>query len=426
MNIIKLLAALFFLQIILFSQIKNVKVNINNYQPEEVSIAINPLNPKNLVAGANININFWSTDGGETWKEGYITSKEYGVWGDPCLVFDLNGQAYFFHLSRPSQSQWIDRMVCQKSTDGGATYSAPGTYTGLNLPKKQDKEWACVDYTTSPGRNNIYLTWTQFDAYESRLPQDRSNIMFSFSSDGGLNWSPAKMINEVPGDCMDNDSTVEGAVPAVSPNGDIYVAWSGPIGIVFDRSTDFGKTWLDKDISVCEQVKGWAYDIDGIYRCNGLPITCCDISNSPYKGNIYINYTDATNGENDMDVFIVRSTDAGDSWSAPIRVNQDPVGNKKQQFMSWMHVDPVTGAVNVVYYDRRNYDSTQTDVFIARSTDGGETFNEFQISEKPFVPDKSIFFGDYINVNSYNNFTACIWQRMDKKTLSVWYWGKEF
>jgi hypothetical protein len=157
-----------------------------------------------------------------------------------------------------------------------------------------------------------------------------------------------------------------------------------------------------------------------------LPVTCCDISNSPYRGNIYINFSDATNGDNDIDVFMVKSTDGGNSWSAPQRINQDPVGNKKQQFMSWMHVDPVTGAINIIWFDRRDYTDTQTDVYLARSTDGGSTFAEYKISETPFVPDKSIFFGDYINVMSYNNFSACIWQRMDSRVLSVWFCGKEF
>jgi hypothetical protein len=109
-----------------------------------------------------------------------------------------------------------------------------------------------------------------------------------------------------------------------------------------------------------------------------------------------------------------------------MRVNLDPVGNKKQQFNSWMHVDPVSGSVNIIYYDRRDYNDTQTDVYLARSTDGGNSFKEYKISETPFTPNKAIFFGDYINVNSYNNFTACIWQRMDNKVLSVMYCGAEF
>lgn len=424
--IYKTIFALVLLNSLIFSQFTNIQVNRLKNMPEEVTIAINPVNPDNIIAGANINIYYWSMDKGQTWKEGSLVSDEFGVWGDPCVVFDLNGNAYYFHLSRPSQSQWIDRMVCQKSTDGGKTYSNPGTYTGLNLPKKQDKEWAAIDYTDGTRRNYIYLTWTQFDAYESRKPGDSSNIMFSYSSDGGMNWSTAMRINKQAGDCKDSDSTCEGAVPTVSPNGDIYVSWSGPAGIVFDRSTDGGKTWLDEDIQATPHINGWDIPIEGIYRCNGMPVTGCDISNSPNRGNIYINFSDARNGDDDIDIFVVRSTDGGNSWNEPVRVNRDPVGNRKQQFMSWMSVDPKTGKIYVIYYDRRDHEDKQTDVYIARSTDGGLTFEEKKISENPFLPVKGVFFGDYINIAAYNGYVAAIWQRMDMGVLSIIYAGGEW
>ena len=421
-----LILVLLILSSIVLSQYKNIKVNSINNSPEEVSIAINPRHPNNLVAGANINNYYYSFDGGNTWTNKEIDDSKNGVWGDPVLIFDNNGAAYFFHLSRPSNSQWIDRIVCQKSTDGGMTYENPGTYMGLNPPKKQDKPWACVDNTESKWRNNIYVTWTQFDAYDSHRPEDLSNIMFSYSSDAGVSWSNALRINEISGDCVDSSNTTEGAVPCVGPNGEIYVSWSVHDKLYFDRSLDGGATWLDADIQAGTQYGGWVYDIEGIFRCNGLPITQCDISNSPYKGTIYINYSDKTNGEKDVDVFLVRSTDGGTTWSEAIRVNDDPVGNGKQQFMSWMSVDPVTGSVNIIYYDRRNYDDLSTDVYLARSTDGGTTFENVKISESPFTPVKSVFFGDYIGVNSYNDITACIWQRLDKGKLSVIYAGNKY
>jgi hypothetical protein len=406
-----------------FCQYKNIKVNKTNNLPEEVCISINPLNPLNLIAGSNIDNYYYSFDGGLTWENGVIKSKDYGIWGDPCLIFDAQGNAYYFHLSRPSWKQWLDRIVCQKSTDGGISWSNPGSYMGMNPPKEQDKEWACADPFKA---GYVYTLWTQFDAYESKNPLDSSNIMFSFSSDGGESWSEAIRINEHAGDCLDSSNTVEGAVPCAGLNGEIYVSWSGPLGIVFDKSTDGGISWLDKDIPVCEQIGGWCYDIEGIYRCNGMPVTACDISSSPFRGTIYINFSDIGNGVDDVDIFLIKSTDGGNSWSKIKRVNDDPFKNNKQQFMCWMSVDPISGAVNIIFYDRRNYDNTLTDVYLARSTDGGETFTNIKISESPFKPDKSVFFGDYIGVASYNDFTACIWQRLDGRVLSVQYCGIDF
>ncbi len=385
----------------------------NSGNPEEPSIYVNPVNTNEIVAGANINHVYYSDDGGYTWNANQLTSPEYGVMGDPCILADNTGAFYFFHLSDPPSGNWIDRIVCQKSTDGGQSWNN-GSYMGLNDSKAQDKEWSVTDWNT----NNIYTTWTQFDNYGSNLPPHKSNIHFSKSADGGESWSPALRINEVEGDCEDSDETVEGAVPAVGPNGEIYVAWAGPEGIVFDRSLDEGETWLDEDIFVSDFPGGWDYDVPGINRANGLPITVCDNSGGEYEGNIYINWTDHRNGDNDTDVFIAKSTDGGDTWSSPIRVNDDPAG--KRQFFTWMAIDQVTGYLWFIWYDRRNYADNTTDVYMAVSTDGGESFTNFMVSDQSFLPSSSYFFGDYTNISVHDNVVRPIWTRLHNGQLSVW------
>jgi hypothetical protein len=210
----------------------------------------------------------------------------------------------------------------------------------------------------------------------------------------------------------------EGAVPAVGPNGEVYVAWAGPAGLVFDRSLDGGETWLDEDIFIDPFPGGWDYDIPGIYRCNGLPITVCDLSGGPYHGNIYVNWTDQRNGTDDTDVWVVRSEDGGDTWTEPKRVNDDGPG--KHQFFTWMAIDQVTGYLWFVWYDRRDYDDTNTDVYMAVSTDGGDTFINFKVSEDPFIPSSNVFFGDYNCVSAHDNVVRPIWTRLHGGQLSVW------
>jgi hypothetical protein len=287
----------------------------------------------------------------------------------------------------------------------------------------QDKEWLTSDRSNSEYKNNLYISWTQFDKYGSKNKKDSSRILFSRSTDFGVTFSPPMQISQILGDAKDGDSTVEGAVPCVSPEGKVYVAWSGPQGIVFTKSLDGGVSF-EPEKFVVNQVGGWAYDIPGIYRASGLPFTDCDISKSEYRGTIYINYSDSTYG--DHDVFIVRSTDEGATWSKPVRVNNDSIGNGKEQFMSHFCVDPVTGIINVIFYDRRNYDDNKTDVYIARSTDGGATFSNIKISESPFTPLPQIFFGDYIGISSYNNLISCMWMRLDETKLSVLNYTKQF
>lgn len=410
-DILTLLLLLFF-SLNLSAQHLNIMISNTNY-PEEPTISIDPFNTERLVAGANIDNYYYSNNGGYNWEKGVLTSAPYGVWGDPVTLVDNEGNYYFFHLSNPPSGSWIDRIVCQKSTNGGQTWNE-GTYMGLNGTKAQDKEWAAIDRRNG----NIYVTWTQFDDYGSSNPDDRSNIMFSRSFDSGETWSPAMRINEIDGDCIDSDNTVEGAVPAVGPMGEIFVAWAGPVGLVFDKSTDQGETWLEEDVFITDIPGGWDYDIPGISRCNGLPITTVDTSGGAYHGTIYVNWSDQRNGSDDTDVWLVKSTDAGETWSDPVRVNDDPPG--KQQFFTWMTVDQVTGHLHFVFYDRRNYPDNNTDVYMAVSKDGGETFQNYKVSEEPFVPTSGVFFGDYNNVTAHNDVIRPIWTRLHNGNLSVW------
>jgi len=404
-------ALLFFIFNNSFAQYTNVLLS-NTGSPNEPSICINPKNTNQIVAGTNLNFYFYSTNAGLNWTKATLTST-YSVWGDPAITADTAGNFYYGHLTNSSGSYFIDRIVVQKSTNGGMNWSN-GSFAGYIPPKQQDKEWLCVD----PRNNNIYMTWTQFDSYGSSSPSDSSTILFSRSTDAGTTWSSALRINKKAGDCVDEDNTVEGAVPCTGPNGEIYVSWSGPSGIVLNKSTDGGLNWLSEDKFITTQPGGWDYAIPGIYRANGLPITACDISNGPYRGTLYVNWSDQRNGAADTDVFLIKSTDGGNTWSAVKRVNDDPAG--KQQFFTWMTIDQTTGYLYFVYYDRRNYTNNQTDVYMAKSTDGGETFTNFKVSATPFTPTSSVFFGDYTNISAVNNKVRPIWARLDNSTMSIY------
>ena len=401
-----------------YAQYLNVRVDgPSASQPEEVSIAINPTNPNFISAGANIDHFFSSTDAGLTWNTSFLSSSSYGVWGDPCVVYDELGYLYFGHLSNPPlNGYWIDRIVVQRSTNNGLTWD-DGAGIGFINPNNQDKEWLCVDMHSQAYKGNIYTTWTEFDDYGSGVVSDSSRIKFSRSTDKGLTWSSAITISDVSGNCIDEDNTVEGAVPCVGPNGEVYVSWAGPLGLMFDKSTNGGISW-GTDVFVSSIPGGWDYSIPGISRANGLPITACDTSQSPFRGSIYINWSDQRNGTGNTDIFLSKSTDGGNTWSSVKKVNDD--NTTRHQFFTWMTIDQTTGILYFVFYDRRNTSNNLTDVYMARSTDGGETFANFKVSQSSFNPNSGVFFGDYTNIAALNKMVYPIWTRLDGNALSVW------
>jgi hypothetical protein len=377
---------------------------------------VNPVNPKNIVVGVILDKTIHSFDGGQTWQSQRVTSP-YGVFGDPVICADYDGNFYFAHLADSegrgrSGQGWLDRIVIQKSTDGGVTWNA-GTHTGHRPPADQDKQWLAVD----PGNNDIYITWTEFDKYGSSNTDHHSRILFSKSVDQAESWTEAISISDLEGNCLDGDQTTEGAVPCVGPSGEIYVAWSFDEAIYFDRSLDGGLTWLDQDIRAADQPEGWDIEIPGFGRANGMPVTACDRSKSPYRGTIYINYCDQRNGTGDTDVWLVKSSDGGKSWSTPVRVNDDQPG--RHQFFTWMAVDQTTGSLYFVFYDRRNYDDLQTDVYLAYSFDGGTTFKNVQLSDKSFIPSTDYFLGDYNNISAHDGVVRPVWTRLDGNQTSI-------
>lgn len=412
----------FVLSLILFAQLVQLNAQVKNvilprpklatypYSQVEPSIFIHPKDTSKMVAGSVMNDYYYSKNGGNSWKAKSISSK-FGVNGDPCLLIDNKGFYYYFHLSKYEGEVLKGGIVCERSRTIKGRFRKD-SHTEIN-GKYHDKEWV----VSNPLNGEIYMTWTQFDAYDSSDPRDRSNIVFSKSSDYGRSWSSPKIISKFSGDCKDDDGTAEGAVPAVGPNGEIYVSWSRSEKIYFNKSLDGGETWLEQEIEIAHQAMGWVLKIPGLYRCNGLPVTVCDLSSSPYKGSIYVNWADQTDGEDNTDIWVKHSRDGGENWSEPVKVNNDTSNN--HQFLTWLTVDEVTGYVYCVFYDRRNHEDNKTDVYLAVSKDGGVSFSNHLISQSAFSPNEKVFFGDYTNISVRDGVIRPIWTRMDDTKISL-------
>lgn len=400
-------------QTIPFVNVEVFPSTLPGFQPCEPSIAVSSVDPKTVVAGAILDNVAISNDGGMTWKLSKLTS-QYGVFGDPSLISDHVGDFYYLHLANPGGSgKWLERIVCQKSTDSGKSFSTAAGI-GYNLPKNQDKQWPAVH----PSKPTIAVSWTQFDKYGAKEPQFKSNIMFSLSTDGAQNWSNAIQINDVSGDCLDGDMTPEGAIPAIGRDGGVNVVWAFDGKLWFDRSIDNGKTWLAKDKLVAIQTGGWDIEIPGVGRANGMPVTMVDNSGGKNDGTIYVLYGDQLKGVNDSDVWLVKSADQGVTWSAPLRVNKDLQG--AHQFFPWLTIDQSTGNLYAVFYDRRGCSGMDTNVYVAWSTDGGVSFKERRINREVIDMKPAGFFGDYNNISASKGKIVPIWTGVKGGKTSVW------
>ncbi|UCG16444.1 MAG: hypothetical protein JSV19_00085, partial [Phycisphaerales bacterium] len=345
--------------------------NIIGDAANEPSIAVDGTNPTRMAIGwrqfDTILSDFrqagwgYTTDAGQHWTfPGVI---EPGVFrSDPVLDADAQGNFYYYSLTTDaSHSNFWCHMF--KSTDGGASWDS-GTYAYGG-----DKEWMTIDRTNGIGRNNIYASWNLF--YSSCSGD------FTRSYDSGQTFLPCTYVP---------DSPYWGTL-AVGPDGELYV--SG-IGFTVAKSTTMQNQSLPAqwDFSTSVNLGGSMVASAGPNPGGllGQAWIAVDHSGGPTRGNVYLLCSADPTGLDPLDVMFARSTNGGLTWSAPVRVNDDPVDNGAWQWFATMSVAP-NGRIDAVWNDTRNdpggYDS---ELYYAFSTDAGQTWSVNEPLSPPFDP----------------------------------------
>lgn len=382
----------------------------SEYRPSnEPSIGIDPFAGRVLV-GTNNNQLYLSKDGGFSFEHRTLKSP-LGVWGDPVIFIDRWGNYYYAHLAKaPGKSapEMWDRIVVQKSKNLGDSFNN-GVGVGFVEGKMQDKHWLIGDMNKkSPYIDRLYLTWTEFDGYKSKDPKDSSRIKFAYSDNFGDSFSKPVIISDTAGDCLDDDNTLEGATIAIGPKGELYCVWAGKENIYMDISLDGGKTW-GKDKIIAKQVGGWSQQVPFMSRCNSLPFVFANNS-----GHINVIFGDKRNG--DLDIIGLVSKDEGLTFEEPIRINNDPIGNGKDQFMPNYGYDRLKKCLYICYYTREN--STFNMFQEVKMASGKKLSNLWYttLTEMPSAPPHKAFFGDYLDVDATDGAIGVVWAERDPKS----------
>jgi hypothetical protein len=362
----------------------NVDVSNECGPQSETFITINPAAPNILAAGSNEIFRdpmrgYFSADGGATWGGVDVPlppplqgTNDHRFGSDPSLAFDTSGNLFYSYiLVFFGNGNGIKgtEMAVARSTDGGRTYSSQTLFnfqSGAN--HFNDKPMSTADTNlASPFRDNVYVAWDAASGGNTT----GGGLLVARSSDHGGSFSIARV------DATNGPGKAIGASPAVGPNGEVYVAWNdyqaNTIG--FNRSFDGGATW-GSPVVIAAKVIPFAIAIPAESFRGALVYPACDTdrSSGPHRGRVFCSWMDLTGGGT-TNIFLAYSDDKGATWSSAKPVG-DPAADV-DRFNHWMSVDPITGDVNVSYYDTRN-DTTghrfMTDVFLAQSKDGGLTW----------------------------------------------------
>lgn len=385
----------------------------------EPSIAVNPRDPRQVVAAFqdNAHISF-STDSGRHWQAAAgIEPKNYRVSGDVSAAFDNRGHALLCYMAFDKLGRfnyWAygaarSGLFVRRSLDGGATWET-NHIPVIEHPSDpgipwEDKPYIVADDTNGPYGGNLYVGWTRWTLTDSQ-------IRLSRSTDGGLTWSAPAEINGRRGLPRDDNGALEGFAGAVGGDGTLYAVWSANSALQFTASRDGGRTFAPvRDIL---QTGPTMFQLEAFSRANGFPQIAVD-RRARKHGRIYVAWSDYRNGG--VDVFVSASGDGGKTWGQPVRVNNDAAHNGADHFFQWMAVDPETGDVDLLFYDRRADPKNRTQtVTLARSTDGGRTFENYAWTNTPFQTNDSVFMGDYSGIAAFGGRVYGVWtEKPDSK-----------
>jgi len=331
-------------------------------------------------------------DGGKTWIGDHLrVPSDFAQ--PPCDTLDSGDYAHFNKSvvfgsgqnvyttftshrgpkQRPSRSIVQgegDSVMVAKSTDGGRSFGtavvaiqgSPDSQPFLSRPG--------VAVQARPEGDRLYVIgWSVvITSGAASGGGGARDLVTSRSDDAGATWSAPVQAN-APGELIR-----EATAPVVGPDGTVYVAWRNrdaapaPNNIILGRSTDNGATWV--------RTVGGNAAATGTGNNGGFPRLAID----PKSGTVYVVYEWNTAG--DVDIYLQRSTDKGVSLSAPVRVNDDPVGNGVAQVTPQVSVAP-NGRVDIMWLDRRNAYPTpaplqatlEGDIYYASSADAGQAFS---------------------------------------------------
>lgn len=374
----------------------------------EPAIAVNPGDPKQVVAVFQDNVHAsYSHDSASTWHAADgVAPPNYRVSGDVSTAFDNQGHAFVCYMAFDKLgtfNYWAhgasrSGLFVRRSLDAGKTWEADHSPI-IEHPSEpgipfEDKPYIAVDNSKSRFAGNLYVGWTRWTLTDSQ-------IMFSRSTDDGKTWSKPLEIDSHPGLPRDDNGAAEGFDGAVAADGTLYAVWSQDNDIFLTSSRDGGKTFSRARAVI--HTAPIMFAVQTLERANGFPQIGID-----QRGNrLYVTWSDYRNG--DLDIFCSTSTDGGRHWTPPVRVNNDPVHNGVEQFFQWLALDPVDGAVNVLFYDRRGDPQNRTQIVaLARSTDGAHTFANYSWTTEPFEA-SDVFFGDYTGLAAWGGRVYGIW-----------------
>src|SRR4029077_4819044 len=323
----------------------------------ETYTGANPDNPDQVLAAFNdsrcaASNNFSglsvSTDGGLTFTRvtnGSGCSPFANTFGDPVVIYNKPYGTWF--------TVWLDgNSPCTLGGYKSTTPDDPNSWTHFCVHSNggDDRESGWADNNpSSPFFGNMYVSWNDFNFLNA-------NIFVSRSTDNGATWSSATMVSTQSTFIRDVQITGD-----MSGNGTLYIAGMDEGGggfphqdtnLIF-KSTDGGGTWANTytgspfpgpGVTAVGYFAQMFSDDGGYWRHEGWG------EPAAFNNVVSLVYAQHGTGADPGDVYYIRSTDGGVTFSAPFLLNTD--GGTRPQWQPNLSVSPA-GTLLAMWYDAR-------------------------------------------------------------------------
>lgn len=399
----------------------------------EPYMAINPTNPQHIVVAwmgwvlsNRISIKSKvSFDGGANWSNESIIPHEFlgATSADPSIEFDKLGNVFLCYVDY-NVLENLGAVFIRKSTDGGMSWGMPVEVINIDDDgdnKPADRPWMKIDRSSGVNSGNIYVT-TMPPAIFGFIPPPRHPYV-TRSVDGGNSFEPWRYldtVNWLAGSLIPQPTPF----PTISKNGTFHAVYpsflitQSPDAQYIMASTYDGGNSFSHSLITAQPSSATVTDQDAK---KGFPLIA-----DPSDDN-HLVFLNLLNVNGDADVFMWESFDGGTSWSNPIRLNDDPIGNNRMQDLIWADFNN-DGDLIVTWRDRRNgLDSTYataSEIWGAVRLDDSLDFSpNFRLSDTIALYDPVLASGgnDFMCVDLVNDTINAVWGDTRNGTLKIWF-----
>jgi len=410
-----------------FTKAQNVNLSNANIYEGEPFIAINPTNTKNMVVawmgyqfgnGSGLTIKIKSTlNSGLTWTSPVLLPHLSYTFksADVSMAFDATGKlflSYIDHRESPdSGGVWLT-----KSLNGGLTWNTPVKVIDAyadGSKRPLDRPWLVVDNTG----NKLYIT-TKPPSWV--LPPNRA--YFIGSSNGGVTWNQWRYL-DTANFLIGGSISAPMAAPAIAGNTviAIYPSYVPSQNIlpqfILAKSTNGGGTFTYKTVFASLPSAASNDSAKSAYK----------LLINPANTNHYVFVYVAGLSNIDLDILMTESFNAGNSWSNPLRINNDALNNGKMQDLVWADFD-TNGDLVVTWRDRRNGTGVgyarATEIYGAFKANGSSSFSPNFVISDLSVPHHTILEqtgNDFMCVALKNDTINTVWGTTRDGSLDIWF-----